>query len=166
MCIVRNIRKTTPPSPLNGLPPTLSPPLFSPRKNHSRRNICDEKSGEKSQASQGGRLYTLTTPSSSPLEIREKRHRRPCMPAGNTTRARHVNNSLGERRGAAMFDHAPMPMQPRRFRDGLIQRDNGRRTISETDTIPAFTKSIQIRSIVGVTFHLSPLVNVCKINIY
>lgn len=88
------------------------------------------------------------------------------MPAGNTTRARHVNNSLGERRGAAMFDHAPMPMQPRRFRDGLIQRDNGRRTISETDTIPAFTKSTQIRSIVGVTFHLSPLINVCKINIY
>lgn len=80
------------------------------------------------------------------------------MPAGNTTRTRHVNNSLGERRGAAMFDHAPMPMQPRRFRDGLIQRDNRRRTISETDTIPAFTKSTQIRSIVGVTFHLSPLV--------
>lgn len=62
---------------------------FAPQ--HLRREI-------RRKASQGGRLCTLTTP--SPLEIREERDVVvPGVPAGNTTRARHVNNSLGEARG-------------------------------------------------------------------
>lgn len=123
------------PRPLTGHAPSnpLPSPFLAAQKSFAAQHLRREIRRKVSSVSRRKIIYSYDTLVVAVGNSGETRHRRPCMPAGNTTRARHVNNSLGERRGAAMFDHAPMPMQPRRFRDGLIQRDNGRRTISETD---------------------------------